>query len=115
MVKDWQDVVDTANSRLMELRKAIPEVAKGFGGLAKAATSSGELDGKTKELIALGISVSIRCDTCVAFHVRAAIKQGATRQEMADAIGMAVYMGGGPSLMYGADALAAVDQFMDAG
>jgi AhpD family alkylhydroperoxidase len=76
--------------------------------MAKAATEAGVLDTKTKELIALAISVAIRSDGCVAFHSQAAVKQGASREEV---MGMALYMGAGPSLMYAAQAVEAFDQF----
>jgi AhpD family alkylhydroperoxidase len=93
-----------------ELRKAMPDVARGFSGLAGAATAAGALDPKTKELIAVAISVADRCDGCIGFHVKAAAKQGATREEIVETVGVAVYMGGGPSMIYGAEALAAFDE-----
>jgi AhpD family alkylhydroperoxidase len=69
------------------------------------------LDNKTKELLALGISVAVRCDPCVAFHAEAAVKQGASREEILETVGIAIYMGGGPSVMYAAKALEAFDRF----
>ncbi len=69
------------------------------------------LDSKTKELIALGIAVAIRCDACVAFHAESAVKRGATREEVMETMGMAIYMGAGPSVMYAAKAVEAFDQF----
>ena len=75
---------------------------KGFSALAQAALKADELDTKTKELIALAISVATRCDGCIAFHAEAAMKQGATRAEVLETMGMAVYMGAGPSVMYAA-------------
>ena len=56
-------------------------------------------------------NVAIRCDGCVAFHAEAAVKQGATRDEIMETMGMAVYMGAGPSVMYAAQAVEAYDQF----
>ena len=79
--------------------------------LAQAATRDGALDKKTKELIALAIGVAARCDGCIGFHTEALVKLGATRQEVEETLGMAVYMGGGPSLMYAADAISAYEQF----
>ena len=84
---------------------------KAFGNIAQAALAPKALDGKTKELIALGISVAIRCDDCTAFHVKAALQQGASREEVTEALGMAVYMGAGPSVMYATHALDAFPQF----
>ena len=81
------------------------------GALAKAALEPHALSTKTKELIALGISVATRCDGCIAFHAEAAVRQGASREEIMETMGMAIYMGAGPSVMYAAQALEAFDQF----
>ncbi len=85
-----------------------------FSELAKTATADGALDKKTKELIALAIGVSQRCDGCIGFHAKALKDLGATRDEIAEVMAMTVYMGGGPALMYAADALRAFDQFTEA-
>lgn len=106
---DWGAFVDQTNDRMGELRKAMPDAAKGFGMLAQAATAPGVLDSKTKELIALAIGITARCDGCLAFHAKAAKKLGATREEIVETIGVALYMGGGPSMIYGAEALSAFD------
>jgi len=66
---------------------------------------------KPKELIALGISVAIRCDDCIAFHAKAALKQGANREEVLEALGRAVYMGAGAAVMYATHALDVFTQF----
>ncbi len=113
MHKDWTELTATLSAAMAETRKGIPETTKAFGALAQAATASGALDTKTKELIALAISVAVRCDGCVGFHAKAACKQNASRQEVLETIGMAIYMGGGPSFIYGAQALEAFDQFSD--
>ena len=78
---------------------------------AWAATRDGALDKKTKELIALALGVAAHCDGCIGFHTEALVKLGATREEIEETLGMAVYMGGGPSLMYAADAIGAYEQF----
>jgi len=70
----------------------------------------GALDNKTKELIALAIGVTVRCDGCVAHHAMACLDKGATREEIVEAIAVAIHMGGGPSMVYGAEALEAYDQ-----
>ena len=82
-----------------------------FSALAQAATRDGALDEKTKELIALALGVAARCDGCIGFHTEALVNLGASRQEVEEALGMAVYMGGGPSLMCAADAISAYEQF----
>lgn len=94
-----------------DLRHAIPEVMKGFADLHAATMKPGALDTKTKELIALAISISSRCDGCIASHARGAAKQGATEAEVAETIGVAVLMAGGPATVYGPRAFAAFRDF----
>ena len=84
---------------------------KGFAGIAQAALAPKALDAKTKELIALSLGVAGHCDACIAFHMKTLVQLGATRDEIEEALGVCVYMGGGPSLMYAADALAAFEQW----
>jgi AhpD family alkylhydroperoxidase len=110
MVEDWSALIGGMNGAVRDLRKASPDVMKAFAEMARAAHGSEALDGRTRELIALGISVAVRCDPCIAYHAEGALKQGATRAEIAEALAMAVYMGAGPSVMYAAKALEAVDQ-----
>ncbi len=111
MHKDWPKMATELSGAIKEVRLGTPEVMKAFSAMAEAATRAGALDTKTKELIALAISVAIRCDGCVAFHSKAAVKHGATREEVMETMGMALYMGAGPSLMYAAQAVEAFDQF----
>ncbi len=96
---------------MLRLGREIPGPMGGFANLHKAATTSGALNAKTKELIALGIAVAVRCDSCISFHVHDALAAGATRAEVLDALGVAVLMGGGPAAMYACDALTALEQF----
>jgi AhpD family alkylhydroperoxidase len=110
MVEDWLTLMGSMNGAVRGLRQASPEVMKAFGDMARAAHGGEALDGKTKELVALAISVAVRCDPCIAYHAEGAIKQGASRAEVAETLAMAVYMGAGPSVMYAAKALEAVDQ-----
>jgi len=113
MHKDWPNMATELNGAIKEVRLGTPEVMTAFSAMAAAATKAGALDAKTKELIALAISVAIRCDGCVAFHAKAAVQKGATRDEVMETMGMALYMGAGPSLMYAAQAVEAFDQFSD--
>ncbi len=99
------------NAQVTTLRKAQPEVMDGFGRLARAATAAGSLSAKAKELIAMALGVAAHCDGCIAFHAKALAELGATRAELEETLAVAVYMGGGPSLMYSANALEAFDQF----
>ena len=91
--------------------QASPDTMKGFMSLHHAASSDGALSAKTKELIALAIGIAVRCDGCIAYHVHDALEAGATRDEIVDTIGVAILMGGGPSVVYGSMALEAVEQF----
>lgn len=111
MHKNWPQMAGELTGAIRELRGGAPDVMKAFSGIAQAALKADALDVKTKELVALGIAVAIRCDGCVAFHAEAAVKQGASRAEVLETMGMAIYMGAGPSVMYAAQALEAFDQF----
>lgn len=113
MTKNYRDITQSVSASLAKLRGDVPEVMKGFSALAQAASKPGALDAKTKELIALALGVAGHCDACIGFHTQSLVKLGASRAEVEEALGMAVYMGGGPSLMYAADALAAYEQAGD--
>ncbi len=110
----YREVTDAITRNLAYMRSEVPDVMQGFHALGRAAGRDGALDAKTKELIAIALGVAAHCDGCIGFHVRALARLGATKKELAESLGMAVYMGGGPSLMYAADALAAWDEFAPA-
>ncbi len=107
----YRDVTQEVSRNLATLRADLPEVMKGFSDLARSATAAGALDKKSKELIALALGVAARCDACIGFHVQALIKLGVTKAELEETLGMAVYMGGGPSVMYAANAIGAFEEF----
>ena len=107
----YRDLTKEVSTNLATLRSDLPDVMKGFGDLARAASRDGALDKKTKELIALALGVAAHCDACIGFHVQALVNLGASKSEVEEALGMAVYMGGGPSLMYSANAVAAFNEF----
>ena len=111
---DYKALTQGVSARLASLRTNTPAVMKAFGELGRAATADGVLDAKTKELIALALSVAARCDPCIGFHTQALARLGATRQEVDETLGVATYMGGGPSLMYAASAVAAFDEAVQA-
>lgn len=94
-----------------DLNVAMPSTMAGFGSLHRAAMADGALPSATKELIALAIGITSHCDGCIAFHVHDALKAGADREEIIEAISVAVMMGGGPAAVYGSDALTALAQF----
>ncbi len=112
MEKNYPDITRNISANLKVLRKDIADTMGGFSALAQAATRDGALDKKTKELIALALGVAARCDGCIGFHTDALVKLNATREEVEETLGMAIYMGGGPSLMYAADAMTAYEQFL---
>ncbi len=101
----------SVSARLGTLRTDTPDVMTAFGDLSRAALRDGALNKKTKELIALALGVAAHCDACIGFHIQALVKLGASKAEVEEALGMAVYMGGGPSLMYSANAIAAFEEF----
>ncbi len=111
MLNDWGAMTRDYSAQLRDVRAGIPDVMKGFSATAQAALKANALDTKTKELLALGIAVATRCDPCIAFHAEVAEKQGASREEVLETVGLAIYMGAGPSVMYAAKALEAFDQF----
>lgn len=107
---DWKASLTHTGSILSPLRKEQSQTAKGFHDLHNAALAEGALGTKEKELIALAIAVSKQCNDCIGFHVKAAIRAGATRDEVAETINVCVLMNGGPGYMYGAKAIEAYDQ-----
>ena len=113
-MKDWPQITRELTAQLRNLRGGTPEVMRAFSGMAQAATAAKALDGKTKELIALGIAVAVRCDDCIGFHVKAALERGASQEEVIEVLGMAIYMGAGPSVMYASHALEAFGRFANA-
>lgn len=111
MHSNYSDLADALNGKLADMRKEIPETMKGFGQMASAAHQEGALTHKQKELIAMAIGISQRCQGCLAFHAKALVKLGCTRAEFMEMLQVAVYMGGGPSLMTSAEALKAYEDF----
>ena len=107
----FRDLTRQTSARLGTLRASIPQTMKGFAELSRNAMAQGALDMKTKELIALALGVAGHCDACIGYHTMALVKLGATRQELDETLGVAIYMGGGPSLMYAANAVASFDEF----
>ena len=98
-------------AQLAKMRKEIPETMAGFSALAQASTKEGVLDRKTKELIAIALAVSKQCPGCIGFHSQALVRLQVSREELLETLSMAIYMGGGPSLMYAAEVLEAFEEF----
>jgi AhpD family alkylhydroperoxidase len=107
----FHDVANDLRQPTRDLRKAIPETWAGFAELHRSAMADGALPTKVKELMALLIGVSEHCDGCVAYHARAAAAAGATEEEVAEALGVALLMGGGPASVWAPRALAAFREF----
>jgi AhpD family alkylhydroperoxidase len=107
----YRDLTGHINANAVKLRQAVPPVMEHFSALSRAALQDGELSKKQKELIAMAIAVTQRCDGCIGFHAKALVGLGATRGELMETLGMCVYMGGGPALMYAAKAVSAFEEF----
>ena len=107
----YLELTQAVSKNVSTLRADIPDVIKGFNDMSRAASIDGALTQKTKELIALALSVAAHCDACIGFHMKTLVRLGATKAEVEEVLGMAIYMGGGPSLMYSANAMAAFAEF----
>lgn len=111
MAKDYIEITKELSGAMREMRKDMPDVMQSFSALAGAASKDGVLSKKVKEFVALGIGIATRCDGCIGFHTKALIELGATKEEFEEVLGLAIYMGGGPSVMYAANAMIAWEQF----
>jgi AhpD family alkylhydroperoxidase len=111
MSKNYPDIYEHLNELMGRLGAAAPEEMEGFSTLHTVSTADGALSTETKELIALAIGIAVHCDGCIAYHVHDALGAGASREEVVETIGVAVMMGGGPSVVYGCEALEALEQF----
>jgi len=107
----WHDVSAELAEPGRSLKGMIPEVYAGFSAMSRAATAEGELSAAMKEIIALVMGVAHMCDGCVASHARKAARRGATRQQVAEALGVAIFMMGGPGTVYAAKAWDAYLEF----
>ncbi len=105
------EILDELREPGQALRRLIPDVYKTFGALDRAAVAEGALSVKSKELIALAIAVTRECDACVASHARGAARAGASEPEVAEAMGVAILMNGGPGTVWGPRALEAFREY----
>jgi AhpD family alkylhydroperoxidase len=110
---DWKKFIADADSDLAVYGKALPNTLRAFGKMGEAAKSGDALDLKTKELVALGVAISTRCDHCIGYHTRNLVRLHASRDEVSEVLAMVAYMGGGPAINYGSKALQAFDQFSE--
>jgi len=114
-MKNFPEHYKELSTWMEKLGVAIPGAMQGFGALHEAAIKPGALDSKTKELISLGIAITVRCDGCIAFHVHDALSAGASEEEIAETVSVAILMGGGPSMVYGIEAMQAMSQYQEQG
>jgi AhpD family alkylhydroperoxidase len=112
MTTDYLALHQHIKDRLVQVGRELPGPMSGFSRLHNKAVENGAIDKKTKELMALAVSVAIHCEGCIAYHANDAVQAGATRQELLETIGVAIMMGGGPASVYAVHALDAIDQFL---
>lgn len=111
MAHDYPALTREINAGLKQLHQAAPETIQGFTQMSQAANRDGALSHKHKELIAMAIGISARCQGCLAFHAKTLVSLGCTREEFMEMLQVAIYMGGGPSLMTATEALHAFEAF----
>ncbi len=111
MSEKYTQLTQEINIQLAKMRKEIPDVMAGFSALSQAVAKEGVLDKKSKELIAMALAVANRCQGCIGFHSQTLVRLKTSREELLETLSMAIYMGGGPSLMYAAEALEAFEEF----
>jgi AhpD family alkylhydroperoxidase len=111
MSDKFSQLTTDISTQLAKMRKEMPDVLAGFSSLAQAATKDGVLNKKTKELIAIALAVANHCPGCIGFHSKTLVQLQTSREELLETLSMAIYMGGGPSLMYAAEALEAFEEF----
>ncbi len=110
--KSFAQITKDVSHALETLRAEVPDTMQGFGAMAKAALQEGAISALNKELIALAIGVASRCDACIGFHVKALIRLGVTREQLMETLAICTYMGGGPTLMYAAEAVRAYEELL---
>ncbi|MGB6117833.1 MAG: carboxymuconolactone decarboxylase family protein [Mesorhizobium sp.] len=107
---NWREYRAAVKSRVGDLRAAAPEAIKGYVALSTSGDKAVHLDGKTRELISLAVAVTTHCDGCIASHVEAAIAHGASKEELGEALGVAIAMNAGAALVYSARAMDCFDE-----
>lgn len=115
MKKDYREHYEELSQLMSELGTKLPGPMGGFFDLHSKSVKEGALPEKVKELIALGIAITVRCDGCIAFHVHDVLLAGGSHSEVLETIGVAIMMGGGPSVVYGCEALEAMRQIERSG
>lgn len=111
MSKSFKELIQHLNPPLATFRKEAVDTMTGFDAMSKAAMTAGVIPALDKELIATAIAVAARCEGCIAYHVRTLVRLGVTREQLNEVLAVAVYMGGGPSLMYAGEVMHAFEEF----
>src|SRR5712691_2604964 len=109
MMMDWNQYHEEVGARIGDMMKVSPDTVRGYQTLSAANSKTTKLGEKTRQLISLAVAVTTRCDGCIVFHTDAALKAGATREEISEALGVAVSMNAGAALIYSARVLDAVE------
>jgi len=99
---DWNEYMKELGVTIGQLGAVSPDIDRGYQTLSNAGQKTGKLDEKTRQLISLAVAVTTRCDGCITFHTDAAIKHGATKEEITEALGVAVAMNAGAALVFSA-------------
>jgi AhpD family alkylhydroperoxidase len=106
---DWKSYATELKARVSQIGKISPDILKGYAAIANAKTAEPKLDAKTKELISLAVAVTSRCDGCIVTHTAAAKRAGATKEEIVEALGVAISVNAGAALVYSARVVDAFD------
>jgi AhpD family alkylhydroperoxidase len=109
MMMDWTAYREQINAAIREISTANPDVVRAYAGLSAANAKSKHIDAKTRELISLAVAVTLRCDGCINAHTDAAIKAGASKEEIVDALGVAIMVNAGAAIVYSARTIDAYD------
>jgi AhpD family alkylhydroperoxidase len=102
---DWNQYRQQVVAGVSNLAKLAPETVRGYGAMGTAGAKTGHLDAKTRELIAVAVSITLRCDGCITVHTDNARKLGASMEEIAEALGVAVSVNAGAAIVYSTRAL----------
>ncbi len=111
MSKSYIEITQNISKSLRSFRAQSAGTLDTFNAMGKSAMAAGAIDALHKELMALAIGVASRCDGCIGFHTKSLVNLGATPEQIRETLEVAIYMGGGPSVMYAAEALQAYDEF----
>ncbi|WP_455281479.1 carboxymuconolactone decarboxylase family protein [Cupriavidus necator] len=114
MPEDWKKTIEYLGVRFKELSTRTPDTLRGVALLGGAGAKTNHLDAKTRELIALAVAATTRCDGCIAFHSAEAVRLGVSNEEMAEALGVAINLNAGAALVYSAHVLDAMDKLKQA-